>query len=398
MRDPGRTRARGVAALVLAAAAAGLAPPPGLLTVASPRGERQVPVRGPRSAPVVSADALAAVLDLVVGTTRDGSALVRVAGREFAFVLDAGYFRFDGRVYLTAAGAFVARDSLFVPLQWAVEHLPRLMPERFRYDPRQARLEQRDIATAAAPQPPPPPRRRVVALDAGHGGPDPGMSGPAGERRFLREKDVTLAIARYLREDLERRGHPVVMTRTTDTLIARDERGRLAARRGADIFVSLHVNAANPGWRNAAGARGFETYFLAEARTEDERRVAEMENAVVRFETAADAPRGDPLAFILNDLARNEHLRESSRLAQLVQGALGRVHPSVNRGVKQAPFAVLATSYMPAILIETGFGSNAAEARYLTSESGQRRLASAIADGVDRYLGEYQRRVAAGQR
>jgi N-acetylmuramoyl-L-alanine amidase len=118
----------------------------------------------------------------------------------------------------------------------------------------------------------------------------------------------------------------------------------------------------------------------------------------VRFETTAKARPGDAMGFILRDLAQNEHLRESSRLAELVQESLGKVHPSESRGVKQAGFMVLATSYMPAILVETGFGSNDAEARYLASQAGQRRLARAIAEGIGKYMAEFERRLAAGNR
>jgi len=242
---------------------------------------------------------------------------------------------------------------------------------------------------------------RIVAIDPGHGGPDVGMEGPIGARPFLREKDVTLAVARALADELGRRGIRTVLTRTRDTLIALRDRGRIAGADSADLFVSIHVNAANPRWRDAKGARGFETYFLAEARTEDARRVARMENESVRFETGDDTPQGGAIGFILNDLAQNEHLRESSRLAELIEASLGRSHPSESRGVKQAGFAVLATSYMPAVLVELGFGSNPDEARFLTGAAGQRRLARAIADGVQRYLVEYERRVAApgqGQR
>ena len=248
--------------------------------------------------------------------------------------------------------------------------------------------------TAAGRRPVAPHRKRVIAVDPGHGGVDVGMTGPIGRAHFLREKDVTLGIARHLVRELEAQGFDAVLTRQGDTLIALGDRGRIAASDNADIFVSIHVNAANGRWRNAGGARGFETYYLAEARTEDARRVARMENASVRFETTAHTEHGDPMAFILRDLAQNEHLRESSRLAEIVHESLGRVHPSESRGVKQAGFMVLATSYMPAILVETGFGSNGAEARYLTSDAGQRRLSHAIADGIERYMAEYERRVA----
>jgi N-acetylmuramoyl-L-alanine amidase len=232
----------------------------------------------------------------------------------------------------------------------------------------------------------------VVAIDPGHGGPDVGMLGPIVGRKFLREKDVTLAVARALAAELRRRGVGVAMTRTTDTLIGLEDRGRIARAQHADLFVSIHVNAANPHWRDAKGARGFETYFLAEARTEDARRVARMENESMCFEGNGGAGNA-PMQFILNDLLQNEHLRESSRLAAIVERSLSRVEPGEARGVKQAGFAVLATSYMPAVLVEVGFGSNPSEARYLTSVGGQQQLARAIADGVVSYLVEYERRL-----
>ncbi|MFN9424621.1 N-acetylmuramoyl-L-alanine amidase, partial [Gemmatimonas sp.] len=140
-------------------------------------------------------------------------------------------------------------------------------------------------------------------------------------------------------------------------------------------------------------ARGFETYFLAEAKTEDERRVEAMENEAVRFETTADVNRDDPLGFIMRDMAQNEHMRESARLAQLVQAGMRTVHPGPNRGVKQAGFRVLVTAFMPAVLVEIGFGTNRNEAAYMTASERQAELASRIADAVVRYLAEYERKV-----
>ncbi|MEP6858827.1 MAG: N-acetylmuramoyl-L-alanine amidase, partial [Gemmatimonadales bacterium] len=160
-----------------------------------------------------------------------------------------------------------------------------------------------------------------------------------------------------------------------------------------DVFISIHVNA--PGYQTAAAARerGFETYFLAEAKTEDERRVQDMENESVKFETGANAPKGDPLSFIINDMAQNEHLRESSDLALTIQNGLIDVHPGPNRGVQQANFAVLRGSYMPAVLVEIGFGSNQSEATFLSDQDNQRALARNIAESVVSYLGHYQSRV-----
>lgn len=188
------------------------------------------------------------------------------------------------------------------------------------------------------------------------------------------------------------------MTRTTDTLIGLYDRGPIANERGGDLFLSIHVNAANMRWRRPGDARGFETYFLAEAKTEDERRVERMENEAVRFETAAQAPKNDPLSFIIHDMAQNEHLRESQELAAAIQAGLGRMHPGPSRGVKQAGFVVLTTAFMPAVLVEIGFGTNAAEAAYLASAARQRELADAIANATLAYLEAYERRLGSAGR
>jgi N-acetylmuramoyl-L-alanine amidase len=236
--------------------------------------------------------------------------------------------------------------------------------------------------------------RPLVVVDAGHGGPDNGMSGPIGSATpWFVEKDVTLSVAKKLAASLRAQGVDVLMTRTTDTLIALSDRGRIANSNHGDIFVSIHVNAPGGGTSAAARERGFETYFLAEAKTEDERRVQDMENESVKFETGANAPKGDPLSFIITDMAQNEHLRESSDLAQTIQQGLIDVHPGPNRGVQQANFAVLRGSYMPAVLVEIGFGTNQSEATYLSDDANQRALARSIAQSVIAYLAHYESRV-----
>jgi N-acetylmuramoyl-L-alanine amidase len=403
-----------VTALLIAWLAAWWAAPRDYLAVSSRRGEGQVPIRAERGWPAVAPVELGQLLSVEVSAPTHGTVEVLAGGRPFDFVLDAVYFRFGDRLYTLASAPYLARDTLFVPLQWAVEYLPRLLAGRFRYDTARTRLVElpgagaaarggspdaaAPAATARAPSPPAAGgtgrRRHIVALDPGHGGPDVGMVGPLGRRTFLREKDVTLAVARDVADELARRGIGCVLTRTGDTLIALGDRGRIARASGADLFVSIHVNAANRRWRDAAGARGFETYFLSEAKTEDARRVAAMENESMRFERGTSSGSADPMQFILNDLAQNEHLRESSKLAEVVEHELGRVHPGEERGVKQAGFVVLATSYMPAVLIEIGFGSNYDEAKYLTGSTGQQRLARGIAQGIASYLAAYDRRLA----
>ena len=110
----------------------------------------------------------------------------------------------------------------------------------------------------------------------------------------------------------------------------------------------------------------------------------------------ADVTRDDPLGFIMRDMAQNEHLRESGRLAELIQAGMKQVHPGPSRGVKQAGFRVLVTAFMPAVLVEIGFGTNKLEAQYMTDTDRQRELASTLADAVVRYLEQYERKVGGG--
>jgi N-acetylmuramoyl-L-alanine amidase len=227
---------------------------------------------------------------------------------------------------------------------------------------------------------------RTVVIDAGHGGRDVGAVGPNG----VLEKDVTLQVARALRAELESRSDlEVILSRERDVFVPLTARTRLANESGADLFISVHCNSS----RGRSGA-GFETYFLSEAKTEDERRVAKMENASLRFEN----PEIDPeqlgeLNFILWDLAQNEYLRESSFLAELVQRGLADEIDLRNRGVKQAGFWVLNGAYMPAILVEMAFLSNPSEESLLASEDFQGRIVDGLADSVMGYVDMYERKV-----
>lgn len=227
--------------------------------------------------------------------------------------------------------------------------------------------------------------RPLVVIDAGHGGVDPGARGPRGTR----EKDVTLAVALALAEELRRDpGLEVRLTRTTDTLVALRDRTRLANRwRAAGgqgdrpaVFMSIHANA-----HRDVGTRGFETYFLSDAKTADAKRVAEMENAAQSFEEPTDAPP-DELSFILTDLRQNRYVHESSSWAEMIQRRLRAAHPGPNRGVKQAGFVVLDGAFMPAVLVELAFISNAREERLLAERALQREFAVSLAAAVRDYF------------
>lgn len=224
---------------------------------------------------------------------------------------------------------------------------------------------------------------RVVVLDPGHGGPEVGAKGPSGTL----EKDVTLQIARRLRallvNDL---GLQVFLTRDSDVAVELDQRTALANNYKADLFVSIHANAAR-----ARGASGSEVYFLSyEASDDESRRVAQAEGAHIP-EASAAAP-GAALDLILWEMAQAEHLEESSFLASRLQEELAAAAGSEMRGVKQAPFRVLVGAGMPAVLVETAFISNPEEERRLASEGFQQQVARALARGIARYEAERTRR------
>ena len=386
-----------IAALALLAALAG-GDAPRTVMVSTPRGDQRISVRADRSGtPLVSAPEVVAALG---GTVKLGDtwAELTIAQQGFRFLLGAPLYVFNERLQALAAPVIVVRDTLFLPLQFIAEVLPTFLSERYHYDRRTARLVEergRFLASGSASgrlanglRP-----GHLVTVDAGHGGVDPGNPGMFFPRG-IREKDVTLQMALLLRDELRRRGVGVRMTRTTDTLIALGERGSYCTEK-CDLFVSLHVNSL-PRRRDFTETRGFETYFLAEARTEDAARVAKMENEAVRFEGVSDeaTPLGG-IDFIVKDLQLNEHLRESARLAELVQAGLGQVHAGPDLGVKQAGFMVLTTARRPAILVEMGYSTNPQDGRYLVSSTGQRAMASAIAESIVQYLLEYERKTEA---
>jgi len=389
-----------------------------VVVIATARGETRVPVTTERGTAAVAAARLGPPLGLTL--VLDGSRVtVGLSGVVFVFQLGAPFVRAGGVVYGLVGEPYVVRDTVFLPLHWLADCVPRALGGRYRWEPASGgdagRLVELPVASAvAAAAPPgvasaPPPsaptpgpasapnpitglrHRHAVVIDPGHGGIDPGNPG----RYFpshLVEKDITLAIGRLLRAELVRRAIVAMLTRATDTLIDLADRGALC-RAACDLFVSIHVNAM-PDGRRADRVSGVETYFLSDAKTEDQQRVAQMENEAIRFETGTSSAATGPLGFILRDLQVNEYLRESAQLAQLVQDSAARIHPGGDRGVQQAGFTVLTTARRPAILVETGFATNRTDGAFLASSLGQHKIASAIADGIVAYLLELERKLA----
>jgi N-acetylmuramoyl-L-alanine amidase len=249
-----------------------------------------------------------------------------------------------------------------------------------------------DLRKAAAPVPGAPlplqglrtpaelPGIRTIVIDPGHGGKEVGAVGPGG----LLEKDITLAVARKLAASLaSKTGARVVMTREDDSIVSLDQRTAIANQYKADLFLSVHMNAAV-----VKDAKGSETYYLSlEASDELARKAAETENA-----SAASDPASD-LKLILWDLAQQAYIEESSRFAQAIQEEMNAATSVANRGVKQAPFKVLIGATMPAALVEVGFITNAEEETKLQSDEFQNLMVEALSRAVQRYKTDYETRI-----
>lgn len=321
-----------------------------------------------------------------LGATLEGPGGVRVVVRDGSPFVRWG----TGLVQLADAPYFEGSD-LHVPLQFLVDVLPSRLPGAYRVDGGVlvwAAAETRADPAPAVPAPaaaPSPGERRVVVIDAGHGGEDPGTVSRSG----IREKVVALGIAQAMAQALKDvPGLEVHMIRDADVLVPIWDRGARATQLKGDrpgVLVSIHANSAGSGNPNA---RGFETYFLSEARTEHERRVAAIENAPLGVQAPPEAGGGD-LDFILRELKNLDQQHWSSLMAELVQEEVARIHPGPNRGVKQAPLAVITNAIMPAVLVEVGYLSHAEEARLLAQPAFQREAGQALARAVTRFFQRY---------
>jgi N-acetylmuramoyl-L-alanine amidase len=231
-----------------------------------------------------------------------------------------------------------------------------------------------------APGPTPAPKAKIVVLDPGHGGVEEGAKGPGG----LLEKDATLALSKTVQEVLQRRGYRVVATRGSDATVGLDDRAAAANAAKADVFLSIHCNASR-----AATAHGTEVYYLSlDASDRAAALLAESENAapVATPDTADKNAAVRDLDLILWDLAQNQHLSASARLAEIVQADFNRLLGITTRGVKQAPFRVLIGVNAPAVLVEIAFITNPDEEARIGSDEFRRQVADTLAGSVDTYF------------
>jgi N-acetylmuramoyl-L-alanine amidase len=239
-------------------------------------------------------------------------------------------------------------------------------------------------ASSAAPKkapaaPPAKPRRRIVVVDAGHGGKDPGATGTRGTK----EKDVTLAAALELARVLRERGDfDIVLTRDDDTFVPLSDRSKKANDLDADLFVSLHCNAAGN-----HREKGYEVYSVSETASDPEaERLAAAENAALELE--GKKPEDEAAKQILLAMTKTEMINESAPFAALVERAIGKHVDVSDRGQKQAGFYVLRGTHAPAILVEMAFVSNPKD----EAELGSRRFRRKMAEGVTAGIADYARK------
>lgn len=235
----------------------------------------------------------------------------------------------------------------------------------------------------------------TVVIDPGHGGKDPGAVSANGK---VLEKDVTLKVALMVGESIAK-AHPdvkVLYTRKTDKFVGLNDRARMANKANADLFISIHVNAA----KNRS-AKGAETYTLGveEARTERNLEIAKRENGVILLEdnhekTYANFNPNSPESYIIFEYMQSEFVKESIHIAQYVQENFATDANRLDRGVRQAGFLVLNATSMPSILVELGYISNAEEAKYLASATAQRRLSNCISKAFDKYYADLNKQNA----
>ena len=227
-----------------------------------------------------------------------------------------------------------------------------------------------------------PPRDIVIAIDAGHGGRDPGAIGPSGTR----EKVVVLAIARRLQQLVDREpGFKAVMIRDGDQFISLHERVNRARRAQADLMISIHADAFHD--RRARGASVY-TLSARGATSEQARLLAERENASDLIGGVKLDDKDDLLASVLLDLSQTASIEASTDAAARILKGLKRVGRVHKRSVEQAGFRVLRAPDMPSMLVETGFISNPEEERNLRSSAYQQRLAEVMMDGIGSYFRE----------
>lgn len=264
------------------------------------------------------------------------------------------------------------------PAGWKAKSPPPQSP------PEAGAEEDAPAPPAAAPAETPPPLAkgiRTIVIDPGHGGLEVGAKGKFGTL----EKNITLGISQKLKAVIEKSlAFHVELTRDKDIDVSLEDRAAMANNLRAELFISIHTNSSYR--RNANGS---ETYFLSlNASDEEARRLAYLENTSADIDRPIDNGSQDELMMILWDMAQSAYIKQSQRLAEIIQDELNSLLGTKDRGIKQAPFKVLTGVACPAVLVEVAFISNPEEERELVREDFQQNVARAIYRGLVRYINQ----------
>lgn len=267
-------------------------------------------------------------------------------------------------------------DSTGRPAGWRAKSPPPQSP------PEAEAEKEQPAPPAAAPvetRTPPAKGIRTIVIDPGHGGLEVGAKGKFGTL----EKNITLGIGQKLKGVIEKNlAFHVELTRDKDIDVSLEDRAAMANNLRAELFISIHTNSSYR--RNANGS---ETYFLSLNATDEEaRRLAYLENTSADIDRPIDNGNQDELMMILWDMAQSAYIKQSQRLAEIIQDELNSLLGTKDRGIKQAPFKVLTGVACPAVLVEVAFISNPEEERELVREDFQQNVAQAIYRGLVRYI------------
>ncbi len=225
----------------------------------------------------------------------------------------------------------------------------------------------------------------VIVIDAGHGGTD---FGAIGRHKKTREKQITLEIAQELAKMIRKdKQFKVIMTRTKDRYVSLNQRAKIANDAKADLFISIHCNSSTK-----KSANGHQVFYLAPAKSDAARAVAQFENAPFLIdESGLDKNNENDLAFILNDMIQTEFITESADLAYMADLEMRKRLKIKSRNVDHAAFFVLNRVYMPSILVESAFLSNKNEEKKLRSSSFRKKVATSIYEAIKRFKAKYER-------
>jgi N-acetylmuramoyl-L-alanine amidase len=222
----------------------------------------------------------------------------------------------------------------------------------------------------------------IIVIDPGHGGKDPGATGPGGTD----EKDVVLPISLEIKKYLSKyKNIKVFLTRENDTFIALRDRAEFANKKNADLFISIHANASE----KTPNVGGYKMFFLSEAKNEIDEWTAKLENSVMDLEGKSQT---SGLESILLSLANNEFIKESQDFSIMLAKSFGNSIKEIQKlhtGVGQANFLVLNGASMPAVLVETAFISNAKEEKLLKDKKFQKDVAESIGNAVVEFCKKY---------